>query len=74
MENKYGFIEPFVTRDNYILGGLSSVPKDILQPNGQWDNFLPERELQNLGFETANCTGFGTTSCIEILMKKKYNI
>lgn len=72
---KYGYIKDVKTRDNYILGGLSSVPKLILNPSKQWDNFLPDREEQSInGVETYNCTSFGTTSAIEMIMKKAFSL
>jgi len=44
--NHYGYIKDFQTRDNYVLSGLTKTPEIVLQPNGQWDDFLPEREIQ----------------------------
>ena len=74
--NHYGYIKDFQTRDNYVLGGLSKVPKVVLMPDGHgWGDYLPEREYQNInGVETYNCTSFGTTSAIEMIMKKKFGL
>src|SRR3990167_4478500 len=74
MKNKlqnYGFVVPKITEDNYVLGGLRSLPKIILQENGQWDNFLPEYEPQfNAEFDTSGCAVWGTENAIEILDRK----
>ncbi len=73
--NKYGYIKDRRTRDNYVLGGFSKVPKIILQENGQWDDYLVEREIQNVdGVETSNCTGFAISTIIEMIMKRKYGL
>lgn len=70
----YGLIIEPTEIDHYVFGG-SSVQQDILQADGQWDNFLPDKEIQNRnGIDVYNCTAFGTVNCIEILMKKIYNI
>ncbi len=71
MAKSYGYIKPVIESDHYILGG-GQLPQVILQPDGQWDNFLPEDEYQNIPFETDNCTGFGTTNAIENLMFKVF--
>ena len=73
--NHYGYIKDFQTRDNYVLGGLTKTPEIVLQPDGQWDDFLPEREIQNIdNVETANCTGFATSSVVEMLFKRKFGL
>ncbi len=60
---------------DYVLGGLTKLPKTVLQPTGQWDAFLPLPEFQYLNnFESMSCTSFGTTSALEILLKRIYNI
>lgn len=70
----YGFVIAPRDENAYVLGG-GMLEKIILQPDGQWDECLPETEMQfESDFDTANCTGFGTTSAIEILFKKLYYI
>lgn len=55
----------------FVLGGLTSLPKVILQADGQWDAYLPEREVQyNDKFDTYNCTAYGTTAIVETLAKR----
>lgn len=51
------------------LGGLP------IQQGGQWDEFLPETDkVQNFAVEPQCCASAGTLHCIEILLKKLYNI
>lgn len=55
----------------YVLGGLTSLPKIVLQQNGQWDLFLPTYEPQfNENFDSDGCTVWGTQNAIETLVKK----
>lgn len=51
---------------NIRLGGLP------LLPNGQWDNFLPQDELQDRGLSTMACASFGTLNAIEILERQEF--
>jgi uroporphyrinogen-III synthase len=70
---KFGFTPPVITEDNYVLGGLTTLPKIVLQVDGQWDKFLPEFELQtDPDFDTFNCVAFATTSAVELLVKRLY--
>lgn len=62
---------PEITRDHFVFGGLNSLPQDILQPDGQWDDFLPTYEPQFGGdWDTDGCTVWGTQNAIEILTKR----
>lgn len=74
----HGFIDDVITPDNYssgdILGG-GSLEQKVLQPNGNWLEFLPKLEVQNRnGLETYGCTGYGTLNAIEILAKKVFGL
>ena len=64
------FEKPVKGKD-YELGAFSSVPKEVLKPDGQWD--IPEFEHQASIFETQNCVAFGTTSILEMLLAEKYD-
>lgn len=66
----YGFIPDTIKPEDYVFGA-SPVPPTIFQENGQWDEFLPTIERQNInGVETYNCTAFGTLNCIETLIRR----
>ena len=68
----YGFIPPAERLpEEYVLGGLSLLPREELQPSGQWHEFLPVKEIQrNEKFDSYNCTAYATLNCYEILFKK----
>ena len=68
-----GFVKPILDSTQYIMGATLSLPKDILQADGQWGAYLPteERQQQN-NIETYNCTSFATLNCVEILINKIY--
>lgn len=73
-KKNFGWVKPIIESDHYILGGsLSAVPKDILQADGNWENFLPSFEAQfTPQFDTYGCQTFGTYNAIETLMKRLF--
>lgn len=61
----YGFREPIIDETHWLQGKINS---PILQPNSQWDEFLPVDEFQKHGsLETENCTGFAALNTIETM-------
>jgi len=69
---QYGLILEPISGEDYVLGGYR-LPVQIIQEDGQWDEFLPKTEIQHKnGFDTYGCVPFGTLNCIETLYKKKY--
>ena len=67
-----GFQPDVIVPEDYVLGGFQ-VPTDMLEPQGQWDRWLPEKEVQKRNIETFNCTAFATTNQIEIYEARKFN-
>ena len=69
MKNKkfYGFIEPVIEKDHYVLG-FSSVPKNILMANKDWRTVWTPQAHQGVFFETYDCTAFNTLSSISRLV------
>jgi len=65
-----GFKKPEITSDNFILGGLASLPPKIINPSGDWTPYLPKFEPQRKQLETWNCVAFATIKCVQILLKK----
>jgi len=65
MIRDYGFVEPVIKKDHWVLGGLGSIPKVKLKPKEGWPSLNILKERQNLKFETWNCTGFNTLQPIE---------
>ena len=69
----FGFHYEAPTGDDYLLGGFTNVPHQILQADGNWINFLPLDELQQrFGVETNSCVSFGTCNQVEILHLRKF--
>lgn len=63
----YGLIKEPITPEQHIFGSAAEFP--ILQPNGQWDDFLPTYEPQfEPGFDTDGCSVWGTQNALEILL------
>lgn len=55
--------------------GASPIPFEALQPDGDWHDYLPETEIQNVnGIETYACVVYTILNCVEILIKRKYGI
>lgn len=68
----YGYIPDTIEEDQYIFGS-QSIPDEVLQPTGQWGEFLPKDEFQfNRNFDTNGCTEYGNLNAIETLMKRKF--
>jgi len=72
----YGFIPDEIKPEDYVFGGFSKIKEvGVLQRDGQWSEYLPEKEIQhNKGFDSMNCTNYGTLNCIEALLKKIYDL
>ena len=64
---KFGLLQELREAAHYIAGTIKSKE---LQPTGQWDNDLVEKELQNKGTETLACVSFSATTELEMLEKK----
>lgn len=69
-EKQYGYLEPIILPNEWTLGGIGEFGGEVLQPDGQWIDYLPVTEEQKKGIETSNCTGFATTSAVEILFER----
>lgn len=70
MNKEYkGFIEPVITPDNHVLGGVG-IPLPVINPSGDWRPYTPtfESQLQTT-FDTFGCTVYGTLNAIETLNK-----
>src|SRR3990167_3815194 len=73
--HNYGLKLSEVKPEDYILGGFSTLPTVIVQETGQWDEFLPQIERQSSArLESQGCVSFGSLNCIEMLVKRLYNL
>ena len=70
----FGLKIDYPKASDYVLGGISPVPKENLQPDKDWTLFLPDTEKQNKGFETYACVSFTILNCVEMLILRKYGI
>jgi len=69
----YGYIKDTIQPEDYRFGD-ANISAGVLQPDGQWDAFLPPDKLQDAdGFEPYACASFGTLHCVETLLKRLYN-
>lgn len=77
-ENKvknYGFVQPFIKEDAWVLGAVGELPEEVLVPDGDWKPWRTSGEIQrNEIFDTFNCTGYGTAKMIRTYMKRKFGI
>lgn len=67
-----GFVADNITPDQYVFGS-EQLGGEVLQEDGQWDDYLPEKEIQRKNrVETMSCVSFGTLNCLETLFKRVY--
>jgi hypothetical protein len=70
----HGFAVASIEQQEYLLG-QEKLSAEILQPDRNWEAFLPSPECQSRnGLETMNCTNYGTLNIIETIMKRKFGI
>lgn len=69
---EYGYIPSKPTWKDYKQNGRLQLGGSALQPNGQWDTFLPAEELQAQYTETQACASFGTLNCVEALERHEF--
>ena len=62
--------------DSQYIFGMGQLGGVELQPDGQWDAYLPSQESQLLpdGNDTFACASFGTEHCITSLIKRLYKV
>ncbi len=68
----YGFKRPSIKIEDHIFGAEDNLP--VIQPDGQYDNFIPQYEAQADKYETGGCTIWGSQNGVEFLFKKLFNI
>lgn len=66
----YGFIEPKIDFNHYVCGD-GRLGATVLNPSGNWENWLPVYEPQTLpdGEEEYGCTVWGMQNQLETLIK-----
>jgi len=74
MNKGHGFKADIIKYDDYVFGA-EKLPTDILQSDGNWEDFLPIGEEQEKnGLETMNCTSYGTINALETLYNRLYGL
>lgn len=69
----YGLQFDGIKPEDFVLGARNELGGKILAPDGQWDSFTPDGEVQNKnGVEPLACVSFTTLNCVEILERKEY--
>lgn len=73
----YGLMEdtrsPEDKAKDYQFGAETKITPEVLQEDGQWSNFLPTNEYQNLdGFDKMACVTYSAINCLEIIHKRKF--
>lgn len=69
---KYGLQIVKKKKGDYQLGTSNSLNRRVLNPSGQWTNFLPIGELQRVGVESLACTTFALLNAVEILEREEF--
>jgi len=66
----YGLINKPISPKDWIFKSYSPLLGGVLNPSGNWKNWLPISEYQNnYGFDRMACVTFSYLNCIEILWK-----
>src|SRR3990167_11304291 len=68
----YGFIEPKIDKNHYIVGDGRLLGASVLNPSGDWEKWLPVYEPQAEKYETWGCTVWGMQNQLETLHKYLY--
>lgn len=76
MDIKTGYVEDSYDENDLVFGSEQSLSAkfaghEVLSPQSDWSEWLPEQEHQAPDFETNGCVSFTTTSVCEILKKRQ---
>jgi hypothetical protein len=67
MIKNHGFQEDIQKAEDYVFG--SKLKSKVINPTGDWTEYIPKGEPQNKGFETNACVLFGTNNAVETYLK-----
>jgi len=71
-QTPHGFQHDEIRKEDYVLGGFSKLPFNILCPEADWGDLLPADELQSPLFETYSCTAHATINAIQMIQSKLF--
>lgn len=75
MIKNYGFIEPVITPEDWVLGGVGEFRGKIIRSDFDWTDSFPQPEHQkNDWVDSFGCTNFGWTNAIEVFLKAVFGI
>lgn len=69
-KRKYGLKKVKPKYRDLVRGSKRRLAGIPLQPDGQWDAYLPPDEVQNLAMEPMACVTFALLNCVEILERR----
>jgi len=68
--NRGIIIEKQANVKDWRFGGVTGISSDVLNPDGDWTEFLPNLETQRSpSFDTMSCVSFSALNCVETYMK-----
>lgn len=71
-ERHFGYIEQELRPKDWIFGGISGVDGEVIRPNGQWDDFLPELEVQKFPWgDSMACVTYSFLNCLETVERSR---
>lgn len=73
VEKNYGLVFEPIADTDYIFGYATPLKPQVLQEDGQWDEYLPVEEFQGFpNFEPSCCATMGSLNALEVLIKRIY--
>lgn len=75
----YGLIIEEPKAEDFVFGaerslGSKFAGREILQPDGNWEKYLPDGEPQNINYETQCCVTYSTLNALETLRNRAFDI
>jgi len=74
MRNYGLLLEQEASSKDWVMGGVTGIIPEILQPTGDWSEFLPIYEPQYKGFDTYSCVSYSANNCLETIYNRKYGL
>lgn len=74
MGERHGLISSVIEAEHFVFGN-NCLGDQPINPTGQWDEWLPTPEIQNVNdVEPDACVTFATLNCVESLLRKEFSI
>jgi len=59
---------------DWRFGSFTGIIPEVLEEDGNWNEYLPVYEPQRKDFDTMSCVSFSALNCLETLYKRRYDI